>query len=250
MHTKSSISIDGWTIDASSYRIARNGVEKKLQPRSMDLLLYLAEHPDQVVSREEIEENVWQGRVVGYDSVSSSIAKIRKAFGDTSKNPRVIETIPKAGYKLIAPVLMETIDLESFTDAPKEGHFERKLTVIFYADVAGYSRLTGEDEDRTHRQLRQNMKTISETISSFQGRIIHYAGDAVLADFPTASPALNCALEVQQHIARISSHLPENQRVLFRIGVNLGEVIVDGDEIYGDGVNVAAHRPASAGSGQ
>ncbi|MDH3763359.1 MAG: winged helix-turn-helix domain-containing protein [Gammaproteobacteria bacterium] len=240
MDEHSNIFIGGWQIDASSCRIARDGAEKKLELRSMELLLYLARHPDQVVSRQEIEDNVWQDRVVGYDALSSSIAKIRKAFGDSSKQPRVIETIPKVGYRLIAKVLVEAIEPATFTSEAQSGQFERKLSAILYADVAEYSRLTGEDEDRTHRQLRINMKSISDEILRFQGRIVHYAGDAVLAEFATASTALHCALAAQQDIAQSNSHLPENQRVLFRIGVNLGEVIVDGEEIYGDGVNVAA----------
>ena len=249
MDRNSLISIDGWRIDASSYRITRDGVEKKLEPRSMELLLYFAEYPDRVISREEIEDNVWQGRVVGYDALSSTIARIRKAFGDTSKNSRVIETVPKAGYRLIAPVVVETADYESFGDMHQEGDFQRKLTAILYADVAEYSRLTGEDEDRTHRQLRENMKSISDTIVRFEGRVVHYAGDAVLADFATASAAMHCALEVQENITRINRHLPEAQQVLFRIGVNLGDVIVDGDEIYGDGVNVAARLESLANPG-
>jgi DNA-binding winged helix-turn-helix (wHTH) protein len=110
MSGNDNILIDGWHIDASSCRISRNGDEKKLEPRSMELLSYLADHPDQVVTREEIEENVWQGRVVGYDALSNAIAKIRKAFGDSSKQPRVIETISKVGYRLIAPVVVEVID--------------------------------------------------------------------------------------------------------------------------------------------
>ena len=249
MGNKPSISIDGWQIDASSHRISRDGVEIKLEPRSMELLIYLTERPNQVVTRLEIEENVWHGRIVGYDALSGSIAKIRKAFGDTSKNHCVIETIPKAGYRLIAPVLIETDEQDIYPGDPTAESFERKLTAIFYADVAEYSRLTGEDEDRTHRQLRENMKTISDVIIGFQGRIIHYAGDAVLADFSIASMALHCALDVQQKISAINSHLAENQRVLFRIGVNLGEVIVDGEEIYGDGVNVAARLESLAEPG-
>lgn len=249
MDESSIILIDGWQIDASSCRIARNGIEKKLELRSMELLLYLVDHPDQVVTREEIEENVWQGRVVGYDALSASIAKIRKAFEDSSKHPRVIETIPKIGYRLIMPVVVEVIEPATFTSQVESGQFERKLTAILYADVAEYSRLTGEDEDRTHRQLRQNMQVISDEIARFQGRIVHYAGDAVLADFATASAALHCGLVAQLDIAQINKHLPENQRVLFRIGVNLGEVIVDGHEIYGDGVNVAARLESLADPG-
>ncbi|MCP4983993.1 MAG: hypothetical protein GY935_26260 [Gammaproteobacteria bacterium] len=249
MDGDSNIFIDGWLIDASSCRISRDSVEKKLELRSMELLLYLARHPDQVVTRQEIEENVWQDRVVGYDALSSSISKIRKAFGDSSKQPRVIETIPKVGYRLIAKVLVEAIEPATFTSEAQSGQFERKLAAILYADVAEYSRLTGEDEDRTHRQLRINMKSISDEILRFQGRIVHYAGDAVLAEFATASAALHCGLAAQLDIAQANTHLPENQRVLFRIGVNLGEVIVDGHEIYGDGVNVAARLESLADPG-
>jgi len=249
VNKNTSISIDRWKIDANSHRISRDGIEQKLEPRSMELLIYLSERPNQVVSRQEIEENVWNGRIVGYDALSGSIAKIRKAFGDTGKIHRVIETIPKAGYRLIASVLVETHEDHTYSVDPTTESFERKLTAIFYADVAEYSRLTGEDEDRTHRQLRENMKTISDAIIRFQGRIIHYAGDAVLADFSTASTALHCALDVQKRISEINAHLAENQQVLFRIGVNLGEVIVDGNEIYGDGVNVAARLESLAEPG-
>ena len=249
MNEHAKMLIDGWQIDASSYRILRNGDEKKLEPRSMELLLYLIDHPDRVVTREEIEEQVWQGRVVGYDALNSSIAKIRKAFADNSKQPRIIETIPKQGYRLIAPVVVETVEPATFTSQSQSDHFERKLTAILYADVAEYSRLTGEDEDRTHRQLRQNMTIISDEILRFQGRIVHYAGDAVLAEFTTASAALHCGLAAQLSISRTNAHLPENQRVLFRIGVNLGEVIVDEQEIYGDGVNVAARLESLATPG-
>lgn len=240
------ILIDGWHIDASSCRISRDGIEKKLELRSMELLLYFAEHPDRVVNREEIEDKVWAGRIVGYDALSGSVAKIRKAFGDSSKQPRIIETIPKVGYRLIARVMVESIEPASFTSQADSDQFERKLTAILYADVAEYSRLTGEDEDRTHRQLRQNMKIISDEILRFQGRIVHYAGDAVLAEFATASAALHCGLAAQLHITQSNEHLPESQRVLFRIGVNLGEVIVDEQEIYGDGVNVAARLESLA----
>lgn len=249
MNHRDTISIDGWRIEADSHRMTRDGVEKKLEPRGLELLLYLAERPNQVVTRQEIEDDVWQGRVVGYDALSGSIAKLRKAFSDTSKDPRVIETIPKSGYRLIAQVLVVSDEREIPAREPAGENFERKLTAIFYADVAGYSRLTGEDEDRTHHQLRLNMKNISELIVNYHGRIVHYAGDAVLADFTTASTALHCALAVQQKIATINSHLPDNQQVLFRIGVNLGEVIIDAEEIYGEGVNVAARLESLAAPG-
>ncbi|NIP46832.1 MAG: SUMF1/EgtB/PvdO family nonheme iron enzyme [Gammaproteobacteria bacterium] len=125
----------------------------------------------------------------------------------------------------------------------------RKLAAILYADVAGYSRLTGEDEEGTHLNLRQALELFAETIDKHHGRVVHYAGDAVLADFPTVTDALNCAVSVQEAVHELTADLPEDRRVKFRIGVNLGEVIVDREDIYGDGVNVAARLETLATPG-
>jgi adenylate cyclase len=117
---------------------------------------------------------------------------------------------------------------------------ERKLAAILYADVAGYSRLTGEDEDATHRALRARLDAITSHVQARSGRVVHYAGDAVLAEFDTVSDALSCAVDVQRDLKARNQDVPDDRKVQFRIGVNLGEVIVDQDEIYGDGVNIAA----------
>lgn len=130
-----------------------------------------------------------------------------------------------------------------------EEQLPRKLTAILYADVAGYSRLTGEDEEGTHRRLGEYLDLISAAIETHRGRVVHYAGDAVLADFATVTQALTCAWEIQQALARRNDDLAEERRVEFRIGVNLGEVIVDRDDIYGDGVNVAARLESLAEPG-
>ena len=105
MENRGTLIIDGWQIDVDSHRIVRNGIEQKLEPRSMQLLIYLAGRPGRVVSRAEIEKQIWQGRIVSYEALSGTIAKIRKAFGDTDKKHRLIETIPKSGYRLIAPII-------------------------------------------------------------------------------------------------------------------------------------------------
>ena len=123
---------------------------------------------------------------------------------------------------------------------PMENRLPRKLAAILYADVAGYSRLTGEDEEGTHRALRDNLDAISAAIEDHQGRVVHYAGDAILADFGTVTEALTSAIAIQRELARRNRALPEERRMEFRMGVNLGEIIVDRDDIYGDGVNVAA----------
>ncbi len=126
---------------------------------------------------------------------------------------------------------------------------ERKLAAIFYADVAGYSRLTSVDEEGTHRALRAYLDAITSLIQGLKGRVVHYAGDAVLAEFSTVSSALSCAVDVQRNLEARNQDLPDERKVQFRIGVNLGEVIVDQDEIYGDGVNVAARLESLAEPG-
>ena len=129
------------------------------------------------------------------------------------------------------------------------GQLKHKLAAIFYADVVGYSRLTGEDEEGTYRRLRTYLDLISKSIQSQNGVVVNYAGDAVLADFLTVSEALTCAAQVQHALKDKNADLPEDRKVQFRIGINLGEVIVDRDEIHGDGVNVAARLEGLAEPG-
>ncbi len=126
---------------------------------------------------------------------------------------------------------------------------ERKLTAILYADVAGYSRLTGEDEERTHRALSAYLDTLTTSIERHNGKVLHYAGDAVLAEFASVVNALTCAVVIQRDLKARSEHLPKQRKVQFRIGINLGDVIVDRNEIYGDGVNVAARLESLAEPG-
>ena len=130
-----------------------------------------------------------------------------------------------------------------------EDRLPRKLAAILYADVAGYSRLTGEDEDATHRTLSEYLDRVSAAIESHRGQVMHYAGDAVLADFGTVTDALTCAARAQRDIDAGNQNLPDDRKVQFRIGVNLGEVIVDRDDIYGDGVNIAARLESLAEPG-
>ncbi|NIM28455.1 MAG: hypothetical protein GTO67_17120, partial [Gammaproteobacteria bacterium] len=122
----------------------------------------------------------------------------------------------------------------------------RKLAAILYADVAEYSRLTGEDEDATHRTLSEYLDLISSTIDRYRGRVMHYAGDAVLASFDAVIDALSAAVAIQSELWSRNEDLPDMRKVRFRIGVNLGDVIEDRGDIYGDGVNVAARLESLA----
>ena len=130
-----------------------------------------------------------------------------------------------------------------------EDHLPRKLAAILYADVADYSRLTGEDEDATHRTLGEYLDLISTTIQSHRGQIMHYAGDAVLAKFDAVLDALSSAVTIQTDLGARNSDVPDEAKLRFRIGINLGDVIEDRGDIYGDGVNVAARLESLAQPG-
>jgi class 3 adenylate cyclase/TolB-like protein len=126
----------------------------------------------------------------------------------------------------------------------------RKLAAVLYADVAGYSRLTAEDEDSTHRRLSAYLDLFAAEVTGYGGRVMHYAGDALLARFDAVVDAVSCALDVQKELAARNAALPEDQQVEFRIGVNLGDVIDDRGDVYGDGVNVAARLATLPGPGE
>ncbi len=117
---------------------------------------------------------------------------------------------------------------------------KRQLAAVLYADVAGYSRLTGQDEDETHRKLDAGLNLLTELIAAHGGRKIHEAGDAVLAAFQSVTAAVSAAVELQRQMSKRNAELAEGDRLEFRVGVNLGEVIHDRDDIYGDGVNLSA----------
>jgi len=126
---------------------------------------------------------------------------------------------------------------------------ERKLTAILCADVYGYSRLMGEDEEATHRTLTSHRKIIDSLIEQHRGRFVNSAGDSVLAEFGSVVNAVQCAVDIQTTLKADNANLAPERRMEFRIGVNLGDVMVDGEQIYGDGVNVAARLESLADPG-
>jgi adenylate cyclase len=231
-----------WLVDPKSNSLIRGAESRRVEPKAMRVLILLAVNAGQVVTRQELEDEIWADMVVGPDSLTNTVIKLRRALGDDARNARIIETIPKTGYRLIA-LVREAEDGES------EPSLERRLSAILYADVAEYSRLTGEDEERTHRILSANLDLFSESIRTHNGKVVHYAGDAILAEFTTVTEALSCAVEVQLELHEVATARPDNSSVQFRIGINLGEVIVDRDDIYGEGVNIAARLEGLADTG-
>lgn len=117
---------------------------------------------------------------------------------------------------------------------------ERKLAAIFSTDVAGYSRLMGDDEEATIRTLTAYRELISSLIQHYRGRVIDAPGDNLLAEFASVVDAVRCAVEIQYELKTKNAELPDHRQMRFRIGINLGDVIVEGERLYGDGVNIAA----------
>ena len=127
---------------------------------------------------------------------------------------------------------------------------ERRLTAILAADVVGYGRLMGRDEAGTLAQLKELRRDlIDRKIAQYQGRIVKLTGDGILAEFPSIVSAVACATEMQRGMRERCASLPPERRIEFRVGVNLGDVIVEADDIHGDGVNVAVRLESIAAPG-
>jgi TolB-like protein len=129
-------------------------------------------------------------------------------------------------------------------------HLVRRLTAILAADVAGYSRLTGMDEEGTHVRLKEHLRVlIDPKVAAYRGHIVKNTGDGLLAEFKSVVDAMRCAVDVQRGMAERNSDVPPNNRIEFRIGINVGDIIEDNGDIFGDGVNVAARLEAIAEPG-
>jgi TolB-like protein len=127
---------------------------------------------------------------------------------------------------------------------------ERRLTAILAADVAGYSRLTGMDEEGTHAQLQDHLRSLVDPkIAEHRGRVVKNTGDGLLAEFSSVVDAVRCALDVQRGMAERNAEVPQEKRIEFRIGINVGDIIIDHGDIFGDGVNVAARLEGVAEPG-
>jgi class 3 adenylate cyclase len=127
--------------------------------------------------------------------------------------------------------------------------YERKLAAILSADVKGYSRLMGEDEEATVSTITVYREAMVKLIQKSRGRVVDSPGDNLLAEFVSVVDAVRCAVEIQEELKAKNAELPENRRMEFRIGINLGDVIQEGERIYGDGVNIAARVEGLAEGG-
>jgi adenylate cyclase len=131
-----------------------------------------------------------------------------------------------------------------------EGHVQRRLAAILAADVVGYSRLMEADEAGTMAALKARRKEVLEPlVTKHQGRILKVTGDGVLVEFASAVNAIQCAVDLQHDMASANAGQPEDHHIVLRIGVNLGDVTVEGSDLYGEGVNIAARLESLAEPG-
>src|SRR3954463_6401470 len=123
---------------------------------------------------------------------------------------------------------------------PGLAFMKRKIAAIFAADIAGYSRLVAEDEEETLRRLQSYRAVTDDFIARYGGRVFHTAGDAVLAEFPSAVEAVRCAIDIQESLRTRNMAYPPSRQMSFRIGITIGDVVESDGDLLGDGVNIAA----------
>jgi TolB-like protein/DNA-binding winged helix-turn-helix (wHTH) protein len=222
-------SFEDFSLDTARRELRRSGALIALQPQVFDLLEYSIRNRERVVSKDDLLVAVWNGRIVSESTLSTRINAARSAIGDSGEEQRLIRTAHGKGIRFVGAVR-------------EQGGTIRKLAAIFAADVAGYSRLMGQDEVGTLRRLTACRAILDERIAAYRGRIFGSAGDSVVADFASAVDAVHCAVAVQEALA-------DEEQMRFRIGVHVGDVIVQGDNLFGDGVNIAARLEALAEPG-
>jgi TolB-like protein/class 3 adenylate cyclase len=229
-----------WRFDRFTLDLARDallgpdGAEISLRPKSLALLKLMVSQAGRVVGREAIMASVWPDVVVSDESITQCVRDIRKALNDEAQT--LMRTVPKRGYLLAA----EAVPAEP-APQPPPARAERRLAAILAADVVGYSRLVEADEAGTLTAIRElRAQAIDPLLAEHKGRIVKLTGDGAICEFASAVDAAACAVAVQRAVAAGQGNTPAERRVVFRIGVNLGDVVVDGEDLLGDGVNVAA----------
>ena len=227
-----------WRFDRFTLDLARDallgpdGGEISLRPKSMALLRLLVKHAGQAVDRDAIMAAVWPDVTVGDESITQCVRDARKALGDEAQT--LVKTVPKRGYLLAA----EAVPVEPTPAAPRA---ERRLAAILAADIVGYSRLIEQDETGTLAAIKElRASPIDPLLTEHKGRVVKLMGDGAIVEFASVVDAVACAVAIQKAVAdRQAKSLPD-RHIVFRIGINLGDVVVDGEDLLGDGVNVAA----------
>ena len=233
---------DRFTLDlARGALLGPEGAELPLRPKSFALLRLFVENAGRLLDRDTIMAAVWPDLFITDNSIAQCVGDIRRALGGGAQ--RLLKTVPKRGYLFAAEV-------SSAEPVPAAPRATRRLAAILAADVVGYSRLMGQDEQGTLARLQTyRRELVAPLVAKHGGRVVNLAGDSILCEFTSVVEAVTCAAAIQEGVAGREPDLPATERLRFRIGVNVGDVVVEGDDIYGDGVNVAARLEALAEPG-
>jgi adenylate cyclase len=232
-----------------------------LGARAAALLTLLAERSGRLVSKSEIMDVVWGGRVVEEANLTVQVAALRRLLDiDGTGGRSLIQTLSGRGYRLVPPVTRAEPPAPASSQhspakpageaAAPHAPAERRLSAILCADIAGYSRLIGSDEEGTLRRLQALWReAVDPAVAAHGGRVVKATGDGVLVEFASVVNAVSCAIVIQRDANSRDADLPDDRRLALRIGINLGDIVVEGDDIFGDGVNIAARLETAAEPG-
>jgi class 3 adenylate cyclase len=266
-----------FTLDLSrGALLAADGAELPLRPKSFALLRLLVENAGRLLDRDAIMAAVWPDVFVTDDSITQCVREIRRALGDDP--PRLLRTVQRRGYLFAAevsragpaaavPEELPALIKETSSQRPPAPMLiqprdspgvKRHLAAILATDMVGYSRLMGRDEVGTLARLKVlRAQVLEPLIAEHHGRVVKLMGDGLLAEFASVVDAVACAVAWQESVAKREAENDEDARFRFRIGINLGDVMEDGDlygdgvnVLYGDGVNVAARLEQLAAPGE
>jgi adenylate cyclase len=253
---------EGFRLDRPAgglFRADENGalVPVAIGSRALDLLMLLVTRHGDLVSKGEILSTVWPRMIVEDSNLPTQISALRHVLDRGRSHGSCIQTVPGRGYRFVAPVTRPE-DIGSMFPRASEGRklakrarVERRLAAILAADVAGYSRLIGADEEGTIERLKTlRAELIDLKIAEHRGRLVKTTGDGLLAEFSSVIDALRCATELQAAMAERNAAVVGDGRIEFRIGVNVSDIVIEDDDIFGDGVNIAARLQALARPGE
>jgi adenylate cyclase len=248
-----SLLFEGFCLDRGGlHRLDRGGnvTPAPLGSRALDLLGLLVERQGELISKDEIMQAVWPQTMVEENNLTVQISALRRILDRDRVDGSCIQTVPGRGYRFVPAVRRaeKRSNIRQTTTAPG---LERRLVAVLAADVADYFRLMSTDEEGTIERLKTlRAELVDLKIAEHRGRIAKTSGDGFLAEFSTAVDAVRCAIELQAAIAEHNSDVPVGQRIEFRIGVNVGDIIVEPGDILGDSVNIVARLQALARPGE
>ena len=235
-------------LDLAQRELRRGGQRVDLRPTPLRLLLYLAEHRGRTVSKQELLDTLWHDAIVTDTSLANALNQARLAVEDDGTAQRVIRTLKGHGYRFVAEV-SAAVPAVSPGQPPHQlprspqisaEQIQRRLAAILSADVEGYSRLMAGDEDATVQLVTAYREEVELLVRQHRGELVDFTGDNFLAEFGSAVAAVECATEIQRVLKARNAPLPDDRKMKFRLGVHLGEVRVEGERLFGTGINVAA----------